>query len=247
MARVVVITGTGFTGATAVLFGSTAAASFVVNSATQITAVTPTGVGAVNLSITTATGTGVSFGTFTYLPPPAISGLVPPVGPAAGGTTVVITGTGFTGATAVQFGGVNATSFTVNSATQITAVSPAGAGAVTVSVTTPNGTGTSAGTFGYLPAPAISGFAPTFGPEAGGTTVIITGSAFTGATAVHFGGTAAASFVVNSATQITAVSPAGVGAVNISVTTANGTAVSFGTYSYLPVPTISGLAPGTGS
>jgi hypothetical protein len=38
--------------------------------------------------------------------------------------TVVITGTNFTGATAVRFGAVPATSFTVESATQITAISP---------------------------------------------------------------------------------------------------------------------------
>ena len=69
------------------------------------------------------------------------------------GTSVVITGTGFTGATAVQFGGTAAASYVVNSATQITAVTAAGSGAVTASVTTTGGTGTSAGTFTFLPAP----------------------------------------------------------------------------------------------
>ena len=38
------------------------------------------------------------------------------------GTSVVITGTNLTGATAVSFGGTAAQSFTVNSATQITAI-----------------------------------------------------------------------------------------------------------------------------
>ena len=59
---------------------------------------------------------------------------------------VIITGTNFTGATAVKFGGTNALSFTVNSATQITAT-PATGTAGTISVTTPNGTGTSAANF----------------------------------------------------------------------------------------------------
>ncbi|MFI2636515.1 hypothetical protein ACH5A2_40050 [Streptomyces collinus] len=50
--------------------------------------------------------------------------------------------TGFTGATAVRFGTKTATSFTVNSSTQITAVAPAGlAGPVTVTAVTPAGTG----------------------------------------------------------------------------------------------------------
>jgi hypothetical protein len=53
---------------------------------------------------------------------------------------VTITGTNFTGATAVKFGSTNATSFTVNSASSITAVSPAGTGTVDVTVTTPEGT-----------------------------------------------------------------------------------------------------------
>ena len=55
---------------------------------------------------------------------PFISGLSPDHGPAAGGTTVVITGRNFTGASAVRFGTVNATSFTIDSDTQITAISP---------------------------------------------------------------------------------------------------------------------------
>ena len=60
--------------------------------------------------------------------------------------------------------------------------------------------------------PSVSGLSTTHGPFTGGTSVTITGSGFTGATAVKFG-TAAASFVVNSATQITASSPCASGAV----------------------------------
>jgi hypothetical protein len=75
---------------------------------------------------------------FTYVPAPAVTGVSPPSGPLSGGTTVTITGTGFTGATAVSFGTVPAASFTVVSDIQITAVSPAqSACLVDVTITTP--------------------------------------------------------------------------------------------------------------
>ena len=51
---------------------------------------------------------------FTYMAAPTVTGISPLAGPLAGGTTVTITGTGFTGATAVDFGTMPATSFTVN-------------------------------------------------------------------------------------------------------------------------------------
>jgi YVTN family beta-propeller protein len=80
----------------------------------------------------------------TDVPPaaPAVTGISPSSGPQAGGTSVTITGTGLAGATAVHFGTIAATGFTVNSATQVTATAPAAAspGTVRVTVTTPGGT-----------------------------------------------------------------------------------------------------------
>ncbi|WP_245171220.1 IPT/TIG domain-containing protein, partial [Streptomyces decoyicus] len=70
---------------------------------------------------------------------PTLTSVTPTSGPTAGGTTVTLTGTGFTGATAVRFGATPA-SFVVNSATQITATAPAGSGTVQVTVTGPGGT-----------------------------------------------------------------------------------------------------------
>ncbi len=245
----VVITGTDFTGATAVSFGSTAASSFTVDSATQITAVSPAGsAGAVNVSVTTAGGSATSNGAFTYVAAqqaaPTITTIAPASGTSAGGTSVIITGTNLTGASAVTFGGTAATSFTVDSATQITAVAPAGtAGAVNLAVTTAGGTATLNGGYTYIaagtPAPTIAALATTSGPIAGGTSVVITGTGFTGASAVTFGGTAATSFTVNSATQITAVAPAGsAGAVDVAVTTASGTATLNGGFTYDAAPVI---------
>ena len=72
---------------------------------------------------------------------PTVSGVSPESGPTAG-ETVVITGTGFAGATAVYFGGTAVTSFSINdTATQIIANAPAeSAGTVNVTVVTPGGT-----------------------------------------------------------------------------------------------------------
>jgi hypothetical protein len=69
-----------------------------------------------------------------------ITSVNPDHGPAAGGTSSIITGTGFTGATAVNYGSTAASKFNVDSSTQITATSPAGKGAVNVVVITPAGT-----------------------------------------------------------------------------------------------------------
>ena len=92
---------------------------------------------------------------FTTLPPaPAIASFTPTN--AGNGTSVVITGTNFTGASAVSFGGTAANSYTVNNDTQITATVAAGASG-SVSVTTPSGTGTKTGFIWLQPVTIISG------------------------------------------------------------------------------------------
>jgi IPT/TIG domain len=60
----------------------------------------------------------------TFVPTPRVTGVSSNTGPASGGTRLTITGTGFTGATAVDFGGPAAASFAVSSDTSITAVTP---------------------------------------------------------------------------------------------------------------------------
>ena len=82
-----------------------------------------------------------SFTGVVEFPNPVISAMSPSMGPTGGGTPVTITGTGFSQATEVTFGGVDALTFAVNAAgTQITATAPPGSpGTVPVAVTTPNG------------------------------------------------------------------------------------------------------------
>jgi hypothetical protein len=165
--------------------------------------------------------------TFTAPGAPVVTGVTPSGGPIGGGTAITITGSNFTGATGVTVGGTAATSVVVVNANQITAVTPAhAAGTVDVLVTTPLGTSanTAADNFVYGSLPTITGISPTTGAVGGGTTVTITGTGFTGATAVLFGTTAATSFNVVNDTTITAVSPVGTaGVVSIRVTTPVGT------------------------
>ncbi|MGX0962453.1 hypothetical protein AB7M63_002902 [Bradyrhizobium japonicum] len=224
---IVTITGANLSGATAVTFGATAAAGFTVNSATQITATSPAGTGTVDVRVTTVGGTSASSAAdqFSYAATPAVTSVAPNAGSTTGGTSVTITGTALSGATAVKFGATNATSFTVNSATSITAVSPAGAGTVDITVTTPGGTSATSASdqFSYTPAPTVGSISPNSGSAIGGISVAITGTGFTGATAVKFGANNATSFTVNSATSITATSPPGAGTVDVTVTTAGGT------------------------
>jgi formylglycine-generating enzyme required for sulfatase activity len=76
---------------------------------------------------------------------------------------------------------------------------------------------------------SISSVSPSFGSAAGGTAITIAGKNFTGATSVMIGGITATSFVVVSATTITAVSPIGsAGAKDVVVTTPAGTATLVG-------------------
>ena len=180
---------------------------------------------------------------------PTVTGVAPSSGPAAGGTSVAITGTNFTGASAVTFGGTPAASFTVNSATSITAITPAGtAGAADVSVTANSITGTDSGAFTYVAAPTVTSIAPSTGTTAGGTAVTITGTNFTGATAVTIGGTAATGVTVVSPTSITATTPAGsAGAANVAVTTPGGTGSDTGAFTYVTPPTITTVAPSSGT
>ncbi|MEU5808658.1 IPT/TIG domain-containing protein [Streptomyces sp. NPDC047718] len=240
----VTLTGTGMTGSIAVRFGSTNATSFTVNSATQITAVSPpyaAGAAAVTVVHPTGTSNSVMF-TYTAAQVPVVTDIAPNNGPTAGGTSVILTGTGFTGATAVKFAGVPATSFTVNSATQITAVTPAGnAGAAAVTVTTPAGT-SAPGAFFYVAPPVLNSADPAQGPTAGGAVVTLTGSNLLNATTVRFGSTNAASFTVVSATQITATAPPGTGSSPITVITSGGTSNPVA-FTYVATPALTALVP----
>jgi hypothetical protein len=130
------------------------------------------------VAVTVTTPGGTTNGVpFTYVAVPTLIGITPSSGPPSGGTVVVLTGTGLTGATAVSFGGTPATLFAVNSDNQITVLTPAhAAGTVAVTVTTPGGTTNAVPfTYGSGLAPVNLGTASSFA-VLGATTVTNTGT-----------------------------------------------------------------------
>jgi hypothetical protein len=241
----VTITGTNFndesnmSGAvTAVTFGETPAFAFSVYSNTTIIAVVGPGSSG-SVSITTPDGTA-TFEGFTFVPTPVITSFAPVF--ANTGETVTIVGNNFTGVTAVSFGGVAATSFTVHSATSITAVVGDGASG-NVLITTVGGT-VKANGFTHT-RPTISSFSPE--RVGAGTTVTITGSNFTGASAVYFGTVPATSFTVESPTSMVAIVPAEADRrATISITTPEGTATSASPYVFTDPPKITSFSPTIG-
>jgi hypothetical protein len=136
----VTITGSNFIRVTRVTFGGKRARIGTPSSPGSLRVTAPAGTaGQVDIRVSTAYGTSavVTADHYKYVAPPVVTGISPRTGPAAGGTKVTITGTGFTGATRVRFGpAAPAQSYTVNSATSITAITPRGNGTQDVQVYT---------------------------------------------------------------------------------------------------------------
>ena len=213
--------------------------------------------GTVSLTVTTAYGSSTEFAgdhEFTYALAADVTAISPSFGPTAGGTTVTISGDNLFGTMAVDFGGIPASSFSVNADGTISAVSPAGEVAtVDVTVVTLGGTTATspADQFTYLAAPTIISISPTAGPEAGGTAVTIVGTGLADATEVDFGGVATAGFTLNPDGTITATSPdlSLVGAVDVTVVSPEGTSVlsSVDQFTYQATPTVTSVSPSLGN
>src|SRR5207249_6989995 len=127
---------------TSVKFG-TAVAAVVSSSDSQIVVTVPSAAITGKITVTTASGIGISTGIFTVIKAPTIS----TVGPSSGtfGATITISGTNLGSATDVKFNGTSITDpITVVTVNMIKVIVPAGATSGTVSVTNPAGTATSA-------------------------------------------------------------------------------------------------------
>jgi spore coat protein U-like protein len=134
--------GQGFSASTGVLFGN-GAGTDAINSDTFLTAKIVAGATTGQITVEEPAGNLLTPLKFKIVP--SITSFTPANGPV--GTQVVITGMSLSQATAVKFGTVAATAFTVNSNTQITVTVPSGAVTGKISVTTPGGGATSSTAF----------------------------------------------------------------------------------------------------
>jgi hypothetical protein len=167
---------------------------------------------------------------------------------------VTIRGSGFTDVVDVRFGAASAAAFTVVSASEIRATTPAAtAGTVDVRVVR---TGVSsarrkADRFSYGRPPVLSTLSRTAGLTIGGERVTIHGTRLSGATAVLFGGTPGTNLEVTSSHELRVTAPAhAAGGVDVRVVTRYGTsaAVPSDRYAYAtaPAPRVTGLSPASG-
>ena len=228
----------------------------------------PPGTGTVNVMADSPGGPSPWNATdkFSYraVPVPSVTHIFPGTGPIAGGTSVSVFGTNLAGG-AVFFGPDLAQDSTCTDAL-CTATAPATAGAITAEVSVYTTAGWSApgaaDEFRYstgppptVKPPTVTGVSPAFGDDFGGDTVTITGTGFTGATAVDFGGTfnQAQSFTVIDDSHITAVTPESstgdAGEVDVTVYNSAGasTVTSKDHFSYVhSKPVITGISPKSG-
>lgn len=204
----VTVTGTNFVDVTEVTFGGEPGSSLNVLNDTTLQVVTPPGdaPGPVDVTVTTSAGSTIATDGFTYIPdevvPPVIDSVSPPNGDE--GTVVTVGGENFQdGATVMICGQEVPTTFI--SANEITFVAPPcpEGGPQDVTVINPDGgSDTLPGgfTYGAVGPPTAATLDPNWGPHAGGTEVIITGTNFVPGTTVTFGGVSTAVELASSTT-----------------------------------------------
>jgi hypothetical protein len=172
------------------------------------------------------------------------------------GTTVSAAATGFGGpgdtADPIEFSlnGTNVASCSVDITGDCSAnfaLPPETAGSYTVTALGLNSGLSASAPLTELP-PSVTSVSPNQGKLAAGTAVTIVGSGFTGSSVVYFGTKKSTSVTVVNATTITAKSPAGIGPVNITVATPQGTSAITPTdvFTYLGLPTVIGVSPEAG-
>ncbi len=174
-----------------------------------------------------------------------VTSVSPARGPRAGGTSVTINGNGFVpGTIGVAFGSSAATDVQYQSATQLLATTPAGSGAVDVTVSLRGRTATLEDAYTYASPPTVTSVSPAKGPTSGGQLVTIDGTEFDSSTQVFFGGVAAASMTVESPSRLTATTPAGAaGVAAVTVKTDSGEATLADAYTFAAAPVIASFAP----
>src|SRR5439155_22862584 len=141
------------------------------------------------------------FANCTNLPPPTVTGIAPPNGSSAGGTSVIITGMAFQSGATATIGGVALTGVIVTGDTTLTGTTGAhapSAGNAVVVFNPDSQSATCACTYTYdaAPAPTVTSIAPSNGPSAGGTAVTISGTDFQAGASATIGGVALSGLTV---------------------------------------------------
>ena len=152
------IKGTGFLKGSTVTIGK-AATSVTWVSETEVTAKTAAGAaGEDEVVVTDEIAASTGGLTFTYVTPPSVTKVEPAEGTTLGGTSVVITGTGFVEGTKVRSGRSKRLALKVESATEIVAkTAAASAGKDEVVVSYANGVVSTGGaSFTYIAPPTVS-------------------------------------------------------------------------------------------
>jgi hypothetical protein len=261
----VTITGTGFQvddpGNVQVIMGGFGADSVVVQSDTSLTCRTPSGFpdARVNVTVANANGQATLVDGFRYNPAPTLGSILPVQGPAQGGTTVTLTGSGFAlgqpGPNSVTFGGTPATNVVAVDDRTLTCVTPPGTVGARVDVVLRNlsGQSTLASAYRYSAQPALAALAPVHGSPLGGAEVTLTGSGFAdpaaGVTTVRFGATEATGVLVLDDQHVRCTAPPGPAGsvVDVALTNGNGSAALAAAYRYHAAPTLGAVLPAVGS
>ncbi|MFY0566914.1 IPT/TIG domain-containing protein [Archangium lansingense] len=239
----VTIDGANFTGTTEVSFNGTPATNFSLSGDSRLYVNVPSGATSGSIRVVNTKGQ-LGSPPFTVLAAPTLTGFSPASG--AVGTVVTLTGSGFTGSPSVRFGSEYA-DVTVVSATQLTAIVPAGAesGQLWVSVAGRSLTSTESFTVLGSAVPTLARFSPASGEE--GTDIIIDGSNFTGVSRVEFNGVPASSVSLTSDGRLSASVPTGASTGPIRVVTSAGAVTSSTSFTVLSRPFVTSFTPVRGT
>lgn len=259
---VVTITGTGFTtsfSGTTVAIGGQPCTSIAAVTATSLTCETPAlGEGIYNVVVTTPGGVATGVNLYQALDAPTVTSTTPGLISSVGGTFITINGTRFSNHNSttptVTIGGSACTGVAYVSSTQLTCSAPALAVAADydVVVTNANGiAGTGVDLVDSLAPPTVTNVSPIGGPLAGGTTITLTGTNFTGSfggTSVTINGQLCTSPTVGSSVSMTCVTPPNPASTyNIVVTNPIASATLPDSFEYRANPVVTSISPTFGS
>jgi hypothetical protein len=231
--------GAGFDESVKLMFGGAPATGLLCPAPDSLQAVTPAGLGTVDVTVVGRLDSSTLAGGFIFLPDPTgsltVTGVAPAAGPVAGGGRVTVAGEGFAaGVDQVLFGSNPSSDVQVADDRRLTAAVPAGAvGTVPVTVSTATDQAGLPDAYRYFQPIGIDGIDPTTGAMEGGTAFSIQGSGFHQAIEIRFDGVPARSLSVTSDTVVTGVTPPGSpGPADVRVKDADSQSILLGAFEY---------------